>query len=111
MKDEDRAKAFGKFLDEVNKLLVNPKLREVLEELDAEGEEAFALLAPDPAAFLRYKGVEIPADYKVTVEQQEERQAGRTTVTLYCLRICWWRWCLTICIVVVSKTSTAAELQ
>jgi hypothetical protein len=96
-------------MDEVSKLLADPKLREVLAELDAEGEEAFELLAPDPAAFLRYQGVKIPPDYQVTVEQTSEARAKGTTTTYYCLRICWWRWCITICIIVVRRTTTAIE--
>jgi hypothetical protein len=108
MKDQDRTKAFDKFMEETNKLFADPKLREVLHELDAEGEEAFDLLAPDPAAFLRYRGVKIPPDYRITVEQQEvERQKGGST-TAYCLRICWWRWCITICII-VTRTVAAVH--
>ena len=38
MKELDRTKAFSKFMDDVNKLLADEKLREVLQELDAEGE-------------------------------------------------------------------------
>jgi hypothetical protein len=108
MKEQDRTKAFNKFLEETNKLFADEKLREVLHELDVEGEEAFELLSPDPAAFLRYRGVKIPPDYRITVEQQVERQKGGTTVTAYCLRICWWRWCITICII-IRRTTTAVE--
>jgi hypothetical protein len=107
MRDHDRTAAFEKFMGDVNKLLADERLREVLQELDKEGEEAFDLLAPDPAAFLRYRGVEIPADYRITVEQRTEEAARGTTTTAYCLRICWWRWCITICIIVTRKTTTA----
>lgn len=106
MREHDRTEAFEKFMGDVNKLLADERLREVLHELDKEGEEAFNMLAPDPAAYLRYRGVEIPADYRITVEQHAEKAAKGTTTTMYCLRICWWRWCITICII-VSRTTTA----
>jgi hypothetical protein len=105
MKEQDRSKAFSKFMEDVSKLLADEKLREVLQELDTEGEEAFELLAPDPGAFLRYRGVKIPADYKVEVQQTAEARTKGTTTTYYCLRICWWRWCITICIIVIRRTA------
>lgn len=109
MKDIDRTKAFDSFLDTANRLLTDARLREVLHELDSEGQEAFDLLAVDPAAFLRYQGVEIPEDYRVSVTRQPDTEAAAkgTTTTAYCLRICWWRWCITICIIVV-RTTTAS---
>lgn len=106
MKDYDRTDALEKFLGNVNALLGDATLREVLQELDKEGEEAFELLAPDAAAYLRYRGVKLPEDYRVTVEQHAEKAAKGTTTTAYCLRICWWRWCITICIIVVRRTTT-----
>jgi hypothetical protein len=114
MKEHDRTEAFEKFIGNVNRLLADERLREVLQELDKEGEEAFDLLAPDPAAYLRYRGVEIPEDYRITVEQQEEPVEGttaaarrtRTTTTRYCVRICWWRWCVSICITISRRTTT-----
>jgi hypothetical protein len=106
MREHDRTDALEKFLGNVNELLGDATLREVLQELDKEGEEAFELLAPDPAAYLRYRGVKIPEDYRVTVEQHAEAAAKGTTATAYCLRICWWRWCITICIIIVRRTTT-----
>lgn len=107
VKDIDRTKPFNAFLDNVSRLLADDKLREVLHELDSEGEEAFDLLATDPAAFLRYQGVAIPDDYRVSVTRQPEEAAATkgTTATIYCLRICWWRWCFTICIVIIRTTT------
>ena len=112
MKDIDRTKAFDTFLDHAGRLLGDTRLREVLHELDAEGEEAFDLLAVDPASFLRYQGVEIPADYRISVTRRPDpdtavaRSKGSTT-TAYCLRICWWRWCITNCIIVVRSRTVA----
>jgi hypothetical protein len=111
MKEADRTRAFSSFLDTVNRLLADESLREVLRELDAEGEEAFDLLATDPASFLRFQGVDIPDGYRVAVTRQPEPEtaaAGKgTTTTAYCLRICWWRWCVTICIIITRTTTRA----
>lgn len=111
MKEQDRRPAFDRFMEGVNRLLADRNFREVLMELDAEEEEAVSLLAPDPAAFLRYRGVEIPEDFRLSVEKTSEAATtgGATTggnrTVCYCLRICWWRWCITICICrIVSAT-------
>jgi hypothetical protein len=110
MKEHDRSRAFNSFLDTVSRLLADETLREVLRELDAEGEEAFDLLATDPAAFLKFQGVENPDGYRVSVTRQPEPETaaatkGGTTTTAYCLRICWWRWCITICIIITRTTT------
>jgi len=110
MKDIDRSAALDTFLDHAGRLLTDVRLREVLHELDTEGEEAFDLLAVDPAAFLRYQGVEIPDGYRISATRQAEPDSTAaatkgTTTTAYCLRICWWRWCITICIIVVRTTA------
>lgn len=108
MKDDDRSEAFEKFMEGVNGLLGDRSFREVLLELDREGEEAASLLAPDPAAFLKQRGVQIPEDFRFSVERRiDEERVGagegigtgtRRRVVCYCLRVCWWRWCVEICI-------------
>ena len=106
MKDEDRSEAFDRFMEGVNGLLSDRNFREILQELDREGEEAASLLAPDPAAYLRHRGVQIPEDFRLSVERRAEGEAavgtgtggGGRRVVCYCLRICWWRWCIEICI-------------
>jgi len=112
MKDYDRQPAFEKFIEGVNRLLADQKFREVLMEIDKEEEEAISLLAPDPAAFLRYRGVQIPQDFRLSVEEHSEAATtgtgtGKRTVC-YCLEICWWRWCIRICI---CKIVTTAVIQ
>jgi hypothetical protein len=94
---DDRKAGFDKFMEGVDGLLSDRNFREVLLELDAEGEEAASLLAPDPAAFLKARGVDIPEDFRLSVNKREEKGAQRRTVC-YCLRICWWRWCISICV-------------
>jgi hypothetical protein len=101
VKEHDGRAAFEKFMEGVNRLLADENFREVLLELEAEGEEAVSLLAPDPAAFLRYRGVQIPEDFYLTVEQSSEKATGGgggQTKVCYCLRICWWRWCVEFCV-------------
>ncbi len=99
MKEYDRRPAFEKFMEGVNRLLADRNFREVLLEIDTEEEEALSLLAPDPAAFLRHRGVQIPEDFRLSVEKHSEAATtGGNRTVCYCLRICWWRWCVTICI-------------
>lgn len=101
--DHDGRKSFQNFMDGFNRLMADEKFREVLLELDSEGEKAINLLAPDPAAFLRFQGVQIPEDFRIAVEQHSEAASKGTRTVRYCLRICWWRWCISICI---SRTTT-----
>jgi hypothetical protein len=111
VREDDRRSGFERFMEGVNGLLADENLREVLLELDAEGEEAVALLAPDPAAFLKHRGVRIPEDFRLSIEERSEEAAARAggsrppRTVCYCLRICWWRWCIEIC--VCRRTSVA----
>lgn len=104
VKEHDRKAAFDYFMENANRLLADRQLREVLMELDEEGEEAVSQLAPDPAAFLRHRGVQIPEDFRLSVHKTAEPAAtkggggGGGQTICYCLRICWWRWCVQICI-------------
>lgn len=107
MKDDDRSEAFDKFMEGVNGLLTDRTFREVMLELDREGEEAAGILASDPAAYLKYRGVQIPEDFRLSVERRIEEEAaaagtgtgtGGRRVVCYCLEICWWRWCVKFCI-------------
>jgi hypothetical protein len=104
-KEEDRNPTFEKFMEGVNQLLVDRSLREVLREVDAREEETISLLTSDPAAFLRYRGIQIPEYFRVSVHQKSEEAAKGTTTTRYCLTVCAWRWCFTICLERTTKTS------
>jgi hypothetical protein len=107
-KEQDRKPAFEKFMEGVNGLLADRHFREVLMELDAaQGEDALSLLGPDPAAFLRYRGVQLPQDFRFSVESHGEAATTGVGIhiTCYCLRICWWRWCISICICRVGTAS------
>ena len=75
VKEHDRKAAFDYFMENANRLLADRQLREVLMELDEEGEEAVSQLAPDPAAFLRHRGVQIPEDFRTL--RSQDRRTGR----------------------------------
>ncbi len=114
MDDAQREKAFGAFLQNANRLLADERLREVLTEIDASGRDALEQLGPDATAALRFRGVDIPQDYRVElVEDVEDAAAAAkkgkgTSTTKYCLRICWWRWCVEVCVVIERTTTVAA---
>jgi hypothetical protein len=98
VRKEDRRTGFKKFMEGVNRLLADENFREVLQELDEEGEEALGLLELDPAAFLKHRGVAIPEDFRISVvERAQQAPKGQRTRVCYCLEICWWRWCVSIC--------------
>ncbi len=122
VKEYDRGPAFDEFLKNVNRLLADKNMREILGELDTEEAEAVSILGPDPAAFMRHRGVKIPEDYRITLEEQVTPFAapgtggtggtggGKPTRTCWCLRICWWRWCVTICICKIVTTGTTTAI-
>lgn len=107
MRDEDRTELFEKFMEGVSGLLADRTFREVLTELEGEGEEAASLFASDPAAFLKHRGVQIPEDFRLSVERQIEGEAeaaapgtgtgGGRRVVCWCLKVCFLWWCFTVC--------------
>jgi hypothetical protein len=107
-KEYDRRPAFEKFLKGVSALLADGKFREVLLEIDAEDTEAVNLLATDPAAFLRYRGVRIPEDFRLSIEETSGESARGRRIVCYCLKICWWRWCIEICFCKIVTSSVVA---
>ncbi len=50
-----------------------------LMEITAEEEEAISVLAPDPAALLRYRGVQIPEDFRLSMEKHAEAATAAGT--------------------------------
>jgi hypothetical protein len=60
---------FDYFMENVNRLLADQHFREVLRELDEGKKETLSLLASDPTAFLRYRGVQIPQDFRISVKK------------------------------------------
>jgi hypothetical protein len=111
---EDRKATLDDFMENVNRLSADRHFREVLAELDENREDTLSLLAPDPATFLRDRGVQIPQDYRLSVDMRHEAATGggggwgRTCV---CLVICRGRWCFYICVcrVVASSRNLGSE--
>jgi hypothetical protein len=99
MKEQDEKAAFEKFLQGVNGLLGDRHFRDVLLELNGAKEDAVSLLTPDPAAFLKYRGIQIPEDFRFSVEKHPAAATTGTGLKIdcYCLQICWLRWCIWIC--------------
>ena len=76
-KERDGKGAFDYFMDNVTRLQADQRFREVLRELDEGRKETLSLLASDPAAFLRYRGVQIPQDFRVSVKKRPHDAAAQ----------------------------------
>ncbi len=100
-KERDRRAAFDYFMENVNRLLADQHFREVLRELDENREEILSLLASDPAAFLRYRGVQIPQDFRVSVKRTSKEAApgggGGIIIECDCIEVCFLNWCTLLC--------------
>jgi hypothetical protein len=68
--ERDGRNTFDYFMDNVARLQTDQHFRDVLRELDEGRKETLSLLASDPAAFLRYRGVQIPHDFRVSVTKR-----------------------------------------
>jgi hypothetical protein len=108
MRERDREEAFEKFTKGVSALLGDENFREVMLELDAEGEEVASRLAPDPAAFLRQRGVRIPEDFRLSLET---RLAGRDGGFCYCIVICYLWWCFWWCTCRFESVQRVGEMS
>jgi hypothetical protein len=94
--------AFDYFMQNVSRLLADQNFRDVLNELDDGRKETFALLSNDPAAFLRSRRVEIPHDFRVSVNKTSKDAAthgggGGHIIICDCVEVCFLRWCAIIC--------------
>jgi hypothetical protein len=104
----DRKAALDDFMENVSRLLADRHFREVLTELDEKREDTLSLLAPDPATFLRDRGVQIPQDFRLSVDMRSEAATGggggwqRGCI---CLVICRGAWCVWICLCRVVAAS------
>ena len=99
--ERDGKAAFDYFITNVNRLLADEHFREVLRELDEGRKESLSLLASDPAAFLRYRGVQIPQDFRVSVNKTSKNDAthggGGHIVICDCVEVCFLRYCIILC--------------
>ena len=107
MKTQDGKPAFEKFLEGMNGLLGDRHFREVLLELDGANAETLSQLAHDPAAFLRYRGVRVPEDFRFSLAKHPEPASRGLDLRIdcRCLQICWLRWCVWICACRVATAS------
>ena len=103
-KERDGRAAFDYFWENVSRLQADQHFREVLRELDEGRKETLSLLVSDPAAFLRYRGVQIPQDFRVSVKRTVEDAAthggggGQGLIIICdCVEICFLRWCTIFC--------------
>jgi hypothetical protein len=100
--EEREASPFDYFMDNVNRLLADQQFRNVLRELDEGQKETLSLLASDPDAFLRYRGVQIPQDFRVSVKKTSKEAASDGDGDGYiivcdCVEVCFLRYCSILC--------------
>jgi hypothetical protein len=102
--EHNEGSAFDYFWDNVNRLQADQHFREVLRELDEGRKETLSLLVSDPAAFLRYRGVEIPQDFRVSTKRTLEDAATHGggagqgfEIICDCIVICFLRYCAIYC--------------
>jgi hypothetical protein len=100
--ERDGRAAFDYFMENVNRLLADQHFREVLRELDEGRKETLSLLASDPAAFLRYRGVQIPQDFRVSLKRTSNDAATHGggegyIIVCDCLEVCFLRYCTILC--------------
>jgi hypothetical protein len=97
----DGKSAFDYFMDNITRIQANQEFREVLRELDEGRNETLSLFASDPAAFLRYRGVEIPSDFRVSAKKRPHDAAaqggGGHIIICDCVELCFLRYCVIYC--------------
>ena len=102
--ESDRRAAFDYFWENVSRLQADENFREVLRELGEGRKETLSLLASDPAAFLRHRGVQLPEDFRVSVKRTREDAATHGNVGSQgyiiicdCIEVCFLRYCTIFC--------------
>lgn len=100
--EPDGRAPFDYFMENLNLLLADQHFREVLRELDEGRKETLSLLASDPAAFLRYRGVQIPNDFRVSIKKTSSEAATNgggqgNIIVCDCIEFCFLRYCTIFC--------------
>jgi hypothetical protein len=100
--ERDGRGAFDYFMENISRLLADQHFREVLRELDEGRKETLSLLASDPAAFLRYREVQIPQDFRVSLKRNSNDAATHGggqgyIIVCDCLEVCFLRYCSIFC--------------
>lgn len=108
--EHDRKAPLDYFLDNVNRLQTDPRFREILRELDEGQKETLNLLASDPSAFLRYRGVQIPDGFRVSFKKRPHDDArpvggggGGPIILCDCIEVCFLRYCSILCYCVIFE--------
>jgi hypothetical protein len=103
----DGRTTFDHFMENVNRLQADPHFREVLRELDEGRKETLSLLASDPAAFLRHRGVQIPQDFRVSLKKTSKDAAvGQGyIIRCDCIEVCFLRYCSILCYCEIDEFS------
>jgi hypothetical protein len=102
--ERDGRTPFDYFMENADRLEADPHFREVLRELDEGRKETLSLLVSDPAAFLRYRGVQIPQDFRVSVKRTFEDAVTKgggggqgIIIICDCVEVCFMRYCKIWC--------------
>jgi hypothetical protein len=111
--ERDGRAVFDDFMENVNRLLADQHFREVLRELDEGRKETLSLLASDPAAFLRRRGVQIPQDFRVSVKKTSKDAVaqgggGGPIFICDCVEVCFFRYCMILCYCKIFENQLAA---
>jgi hypothetical protein len=112
--EREGAAPFDYYMESVNRLIADQHFREVLRELDEGRKETLSLLASDPPAFLRYRGVQVPQDFRVSIRRTSKDAAthgGGEGIILICdcLEVCFLRWCSIFCYCRIFESQQAAS--
>jgi hypothetical protein len=102
--ERDGRDALDYFLDNMTRLQSDQRFRQVLRELDEGKKETLNLLGSDPGAFLRYRGIEIPQDFRVSVKTRPHDDVAKAggggqgpIIICDCIEVCFLRYCQIFC--------------
>ena len=114
-------------MESVKRLHADQHFREVLRELDEGKKDTLSLLASDAAAFLRYRGVQIPQDFRISVKKTFKDAAthepltraeigeirggggGGYIIICDCIEVCFLRYCSILCYCTIFENQQAAS--
>ncbi len=126
-KEREKMATFDYFMENLNRLQTDQRFREVLRELDEGKKETLSLLASDPVAFLRYRGVQIPQDFRISVKKTFKDAAthepltraeieeirgpggGGYIIICDCIEVCFLRYCSIFCYCTIFENQQAAS--
>ena len=110
---DGRRDTFDYFMENVNRLVSDHHFRDVMKELDEGRKETLSLLVSDPAAFLRFRGVQVPADFRISVKRRPHDDVakrgggGGHIIICDCIEVCFLRYCVIFCYCNIFELQTA----